>query len=1112
MFALQAAQPNILTYAKGHPSSTTFHRSAVVEIKIANLNIPAFQQAIEAITQRHDALRSYISLKNIDLYQRVHSTDTLDLKNYAPLQLIDATKAPYTPPLSLEATLHGLGRSDLLNEPFQLDQAPLWRSALIQFDETTYQFLFLAHHIIIDETSIGILFNDISAYYNAYINNTQPDLPAVPPLNAELTLALPEAVKNERLAYWKKSFNQLNILKLPADKQESNAFAFRGRRHYFHLDAEFIAELKRTFPTQSINNLFLASLSTLCYRYTSGSETDVCLGITSANRRHDIPGIDKSIIEKNLVNCLFNSLPIRIAFSSSDSFSDLLLIAKQQVGNALKNQLSLDKIHQEALSTETKQGLHTASPFSIMLTTNAQKPTLNLGGTRGSYPVELHIGGHTKFSDFGINLDEQYNGSQAGFIEYNTQRFHESTIERLLGHLVHILKTVVLQPNILIKDICILQPEELQRIASYNNTDQHADFTTLADALHETSKRIPNKPALQFHTKGETHVLNYTDLDTQSTKLANYLLSCGYLPGQHIGVCLPRSLNLIITVFAVLKAGMVLVTLETQADKQNLIDKKSKPLDCIITDQDTMALVPDHHIINLDDENTRTSFQAASHTYIKQNIHPNSLAYIMYSSGTTGEPKGTMIAHRGIANLLSTLAKTYPADTSQINTAAFTFDAAIFDLALLTLGNTMHFLDEENRYSPHHLNQVIKNNNINILVMLPDILKALDPALPSTDITSMGGKPDMTTIREWKRANPSRTFRNGYGPTENTICTSLYPITDTPGVPSTLIGKPIQNTKIFIVDADNALCPISVPGQLIITGPGVALGYTNNQEKSSSAFKALRLDASKQKLIAATPDDPEAMPCYFTGDLGSYYQAEDGNISVNFISRINRELKIRGVPVNLDILENALRKHPDVHDVFIHTKNNETLFAFIIPKDPRATNDELKLRRSIRAFLLANTTLPRVAYPRDVIILREFILNTNGKIDTANLPYTETSSNIPLGNINNLNALESEILRLWSTLLQLPIDKIDLEETFHINGGDSILAVQLESRLNNHPRFSLHPPVTAAELLTSTINSLAGLLGPRCQLNVGSLNQHSVFSTPGSYPLELHLDIPAMRK
>lgn len=1091
MPGLQAAQRDILTYAKGHPDSAVFHSGLILEIK--DLNVPIFQRAIEAITLRHDALRSYFSLKQLEPTQHVHPSESIDLQRFAPLQHIDATGISYTKPLDLEQSLQKLGVAWILNEPFQLDKAPLWRSALVRFDETTYQFLLLVHHTIIDGTSFDILFNDISAYYNAFLQNTSPNLPAVPRLDEHLVLEQPDAIKKKRLAYWEKTLAGLNVLSLPTDKQENGSFAYKGKRHHFDMNADLITSLKKAFPGQSINNLFLAALSVLCYRYTGGNATDICLGTTSANRRHNIANIDQ------LVHCLFNSLAIRLTFSPSTSFENLLLHIKQQIRDALQNQLSQTEIYQHALSSETKRGLHTASPFSIMFTASPFRPPLNLNGASASHPVEPHIGGHTRFSNFGIYAEEHPDLSLACFLEYNTERFEQSTIERAISHLLHIFKTISAQPDILIKDICLLQPEELLQITEYNNTSQPSPFLTLHDALHETAKRIPNNQALVFHSEDGLEATPYLALDTQSTKLANYLLSIGCQPGQLIGVCLPRSLNAIVAIFGVLKAGMVLVTLETQPDKQNLIDVKAKQLNYVIADNNTKKLVPINIIINLHDKTTMASIQSASSIYVRPNLRPDSPAYVMYSSGTTGEPKGTLIAHRGLSNLISAQAKRYPHDTRTVSTAEITFDAALFDLGLLAaLGNTVYFTTENNRYSPHYLNRLIKEHNIEILVLLPDILKELDPTLPSVkSVTNMGNKPDIKNLRDrWKKIDPSRTVLNGYGPTEYTVCTSLYEITDNPDLPGSLIGQPIQNTKIFIVDTDNLLCPMGVPGQLVITGPGVALGYTNNPEQNERAFKTLRFNDTHQKLIPAAPDEPGAMPCYFTGDLGCYFPDHDGGITVNFISRINREKKIRGVPVNLDVLENTLHQHPEVQDVFIHTKDNETLSAFIIPTDLKKTENELKLRRSIHAFLLANTTLPRVAYPRDVIILHEFILNANGKIDIPNLPYAETIQNISLEALDTLHPLEAELLRLWSVVLRLPIDKIEREDSFHFNGGDSILTVELESLLNNHERFTFTPPITAGELLTSTIKSLATALEPRHSLKPSPLIQNSVFSPP----------------
>ncbi|HEU5281655.1 MAG TPA: AMP-binding protein [Gammaproteobacteria bacterium] len=1090
MFSLQSSQIGILTYCKNHPQSTTFHHNMVVEVK-GHINISAFTAAIVETTRRHDALRSYIPLNNKELAQLVHPAENLNLSTFTPFFVLDASQLPYTEPSALDATLKKLQATSILHSPFNLEVAPLWRTALVKFNETTYQFLLIAHHIITDKTSTDILFNDISSYYNAFLNNTQPNLPTVPPLDERLTLNPDEATTHFRLSHWQEKLKKLNIVRLPVALKKLGPFSFQGKRHYFNIKRKYLNQLEQQFPSLSINNIMLGCLGTLIYRYTG--EHDVCIGITSANRHHQIPGISSNIIENNLVSCLFNSLPIRFSFDPNISFAQLLLHIKEETKQSLKNQLSLETIYQEALSHETKRDLHTASPFSIMLTTNKRKATLTLNGTHGAHPCDLNTNGNTKFSDFGINLDQLDDGSQAGFIEYNTQRFDEPSIQRIIKHLISILKTVTDQPHIPIKNIYLLQPEELQKIMAYNNTSHSSTFLALPDALHQISKKIPNQPAVRFHANADAGTLSFLELDIQSTKLANYLLSCGCQPGQPIGVCLPRSLDIVIVIFGVFKAGMILVTLETERDKLNFIQAKIEPLDLIITDNETKAFFPEKNIINLYHENTNALIQSMNDVYVKQNIDANSPAYIMYSSGTTGTPKGTLNTHGGLSNLLSDLANKFPHDSSSLNRAPFTFDASLFELLLLALGNTLHLT---NNNSPTYLSQLIKEHRIGILVLLPPVLKELDPVLPSvTHVVTMGTIPDRQDLAQRKKANPECTFQNGFGPTEYTICTSFHTISDNPNLPDSLIGQPIQNTKIFIIDDDGALCPIGIPGQLVITGAGIAQGYTNNPEQNQNSFKTLRFDDSNQRLIPATLDESGAMRCYLTGDIGCYYAENDKNITINFISRKNREYKIHGaLLVNLDMLQETLRKHPDVRDVFIHVKN-EALCAFIIPKDLDQTNDELKLRRSLCAFLLENSTLPRASYPRDVIILREFILNNNGKIDASSLPHTEASPAIPL-NFSELRPLEAEILHLWSQLLDLPIDQIDFHESFHMNGGDSILIVQLESKLNNHPRFEFTPHVTVDELLNTTIEALTNLLEPRCTARPSKLLiQHSIFNS-----------------
>ncbi|EKD70832.1 MAG: hypothetical protein ACD_46C00377G0002 [uncultured bacterium] len=1080
MFRLQNAQKSIFSYEKLHHGSTTYHRSVAVEIQ-GTIDIEKFQLAIKKVTERHDALRACIKEMNNKAY-----LDYSSKNNNAPFELMTAIELNNAPIHQLYDTLKQLKREAFIDKPFDLQQTPLWRSALLKLSENKYQFAMLFHHLIIDEASIGILLKEISAYYNALLNNTSPQLPPIPSLS-NINIEDTNNEKEKKINFWKENLANLNTINLQTDLPSERTFRFIGKRMPFQIDRTLINKLKEKFPGFSINKIFTACLYTTLFRHTT--ETDICIGLTSANRRHD-DKISREVMD-NLVNCFFNSIPLRLKFDKNISFNELLKKTKALLDEqTLKNQLPLDEVYHHALSKENRSALYSATPFNTMLVVNQQKPTLTLQNTQATYPVELDLG-HTKFQYFGINCDEQYDGSFNNFVEYNTDLFQPETIERLIGHFNKILTTVAEKPDISISDVPILLNDEIQKINAFNATQKPFNNSGLVtDNLSKIAQEFTDKPALIFLGEdAKITEVTYQELNNKVTHLAAYIRKMLHSSEQkNIGISVNRSTNLVISTLAGLQSGHVIVPMETAATKS--LDHKletSNP-SIVIVDNQTKDLFADKKtitIINIDDVVTKKAISECDLEYTTPPASINS-AYQMYTSGSTGIPKAVLSTHAGLNNLFAELQNDaeLKKNNKHLCIALPTFDAFLYDLLVMLANRGTLFLTfEKGRNSPEILEKLIDQYKINSAVLLPDLLDKLNPSSSLEYVITMGAPPHADTMKKWKQMRPSRTMINGLGHTETGICLARhrYQIGDTP----TLIGTPIQNMQMLILNPETlSLCPIGVPGEIFVAGIGLFQGY-GSTELTNEKIRWVMHDIGTQRFVPAKENDKNAIRIYATGDYGSYQQTKDQSLEINFQGRRDRQVKINGVRVEIDAIEAALRNNPNIKDVVVVPNDEKkSLIAYIIPVDKNISPNEM--RTHVRAQL-SKTALPTVGYPRNIMLINKFLLTPNGKIDTNGLPKPPKYKIIPPS--NGYSELQLYFVKLWANILNLRQMDIDIHATFEDHGGNSLSLVELATEiLKKCPKLDIYAMVNLLSL-SSTISHLES-----------ELKSHIHFSQPINLP------------
>ncbi|VVC76361.1 Linear gramicidin synthase subunit D [Aquicella siphonis] len=1065
----QAAQKSLLLLEKHYPDTGSNHRSVAVEIT-GSIDITLLRKAMAAVIARHEMLRATVQMNSDGPVFNITPVSDLTSHSDWPLRYLDSTQIAHSssevisvPTVSprvenLRDTLTSLRAEDFIDGKFDLAHGPLWRSVLIKVGPDKYHFAMMFNHVMIDEGSIGVIFRDLSACYNAYLDNVTPALDPIPSL-LELDFSLPLSEQSSRLLYWKQRLADLSSLNLQTDYSPRQSFRFTGKRMHFTLNTDTVKRLSLPpeFQGFSHNQILLGVLYSLLYRYSG--ESDICIGITSSNRRHQC--VDAPTAEK-LVNCFFNSMPLRLSSTKEASFIELLAQVKSSISSGLKNQLPLDMVFQHAVSAESKSALRTAMPFNVMLVLNQPKPTLTLRHTFATPPVELDLG-RCKFPYFAINLDMIDTGEGALYqccIEYNTDLFNDKTIERLIGHFQKAIEYFTQNPNGKISAAPLLLEEEVQLLDKLNATVTPPVTNLLVpDFFHQQALACPDKTFIVFHPKeGEAVKLSYQEVDKQTTQLANFLKSRGVGPGVPVGISLTRSPNLLIAMLAVLKAGGTIVTLETETCPALLHKIGNTKTSIILADNQTAPLFENICLpINLESGPTRDQISQESDQYhspteyggVAPALTPGDPAYIMYTSGTSGEkpePKGVVLSHAGFANLMNALFEQDIQHGSKvICTALPTFDAFLYDVlcAMISRGE-LHLTFESGRYSPRVLESIIRKHQINFGVFLPNLLSLLNPDLPLTDVTSMGASPHEDILTTWCNANIHRKVRNGLGHTETGICLSLH--TYRPGTDHTIIGRPVRNMQIFILNPnDFSLCPLGVPGEIYVAGPGVAIGYLDNAALTQEKFPVMVYDSVKRVFTPSQDtSSPGAVRLYATGDYGCY-QLQPGNghidtVVVKFMGRQDRQLKINGVRVELDLVESVLRSLPFIKDVVVLPNQGLTgLTAYLVPTNSEESAEHVI--RKVRKFL-PTTLLPSAAYPKSLTVLKEFPVTQNGKVDIRTLAAATTSSIVV--EEQPITDLQAELRKIWSEILQKPISEINIHQSFKELGGDSFSMSSLE--------------------------------------------------------------------
>ncbi|WP_158517254.1 non-ribosomal peptide synthetase [Moorena producens] len=1023
-FPLSFPQQRLWFLVQLEPNSPFYNVLEAVTLE-GQLNVTVLERSLNEIIRRHEILRT--TFKTVNGVPRQAIAPTLTLK----LSVIDLQNVT-----EQSAIVEQKVREEQL-QAFDLEQSPLLRATLLKLGSQSHILLLAMHHIIVDGWSLGVLIEELSKLYPALLTDSPSTLPELPIQYADFTIWQRQWLKGDRfeqqLNYWKQQLADAPpLLELPTDRPRPPVQTFRGRSISFELNSDLTAKLK-TLSQQSGATLFmtlLAALTTLLYRY-SGQE-DVLVGTPIANRNHQEL--------EPLIGFFVNTLVMRTRLESNPMFTELLTQVRQVALSAYANQdVPFEQLVDEL---QIERSLSHSPLFQVMfaLQNAPMKPLSMPGLTIAPFPVE-NLRAKFDLTLMLWEVETPQGISLQGFWQYNSDLFDSDRITRMVGHFQTLLGGIVADPEQRIGELPLLTAAERhQLLVEWNDTKRpYPDDQCIHQLFEAQVKKTPNAIAVVY----ESQTLTYQELNQRANQLAHYLESLGVTTETLVGICIERSLDMIVGLLGILKAGGAYVPLDPDYPQDRIayiLSDSQVPL--LITQSRLLAKLPDFsgtvhqtQIVCLDKD-----WQVIG-TYTNDNLEsqvkPTSLAYLIYTSGSTGKPKGVAVIQQAISRLVfeSNYVELQASDCiAQANNISF--DAATFEIwGALLHGAQLVGITKAVMLSPEELATQLREQKITILFVttalfnqlvsvVPDIFKHLRTML-------FGGEAvDPSWVAEVLKKGAPQRLLHVYGPTESTTFSTWYLVKSVPlGATNLPIGSPISNTTIYVLDRQLEPVPIGVPGELYIGGDGLARGYLNRPQLTASRFI----------------DNPFGTGrLYKTGDLVRYLP--EGNIEFN--GRIDNQVKLRGFRIELGEIEALLATHPQVREAVVILREdqpgNKRLIGYVLPFLEQPTSSAL------RSFL--KERLPEYMLPAAFVIMEALPLTPNGKVDRRALPVPEIESHAET--IAPCTENERILAKIWQDVLGL--QKVGIHDNFFELGGDSIIGIQIIARANQ-ARLKLTP-------------------------------------------------------
>lgn len=993
------------------------------------LNITALTNAFTELVRRHESLRTTFESKDGAPVQRIADPGPISL------EIIDLTTVPQAD--RLKAARRTI--EEQAQQEFDLVHGPLFRPVLIRLGPDEHELLVTIHHIIADGWSVNIIMKELTALYKAGRSEQLLLLPEPPLQYADFALWQRQWLTGRALEpqrqYWLAQLRGCPKLELPTDHARSWRPMTAGASHQFTVP-HLLADRLRTLSLQEGVTPFmtlLAAFKALLARYTD--QEDIIVGAPVANRHY--------IELESIVGFVANTLVLRTHLGDDPTFRELLARVRETcLGAYAHPDMPFEKLVEELQPERTL----------------SQNPLFQVSFVWESAATGADIAFITVASPFDLTLfvRDWADGALSVTVQYKRDLFEPETIARFANHYCTLLEGAAANPDCRLSGLPLVTEDEAhQLLIEYNaTTTAYPRDRSIHSLFEDQADTTPDAVAVM----DESISLTYCELDQRANRLAHYLRTLGVGPEHVVGVWMERSVDVIIALLGVLKAGGAYAPFDLLAPPERLAFMlRDAKVDLLLTHERLRAQLPEQRPRTLCLDANDSTIWTQPDSRLGDPGSADRLAYVMYTSGSTGEPKGVAVTQRNVVRLVkNTDYAHFGSDEVFLQLAALSFDAATFEIWGALLNGGRLAIAPPGVLSIEELGAVLARHGVTTLWLTAglfhqvvdhhlEILNPLRQLLVGGDVLSP------THVRHALAALPSCRLINGYGPTEGTTFTCCHTITEaSTGERTVPIGHPIANTRAYVLDRFLHPVPLGVSGELWIAGDGLARGYVERPELTAERFVEHRFSATLDERL------------YRTGDR--VRRRSDGIIE--FLGRLDNQVKVRGYRVELGEIEATLARHPCIREAAVAVQStadgDKRLVAYIV-------SNSIVDDRDLRQFL--RSTLPDYMIPTAFVALDYLPLTANGKVDRQALLELEARAETVHSQVEPRDALERQLVQIWQDVLS--VGPVGIRDNFFDLGGHSLLAVRMFARLKKQLRVTL-PLATLFQ--APTIEDLAALI------------------------------------
>jgi amino acid adenylation domain-containing protein len=1011
---LSFAQERLWFLDRLEPGSSTYNIPMAWRLGGA-LDGAALERALAEIVRRHESLRT--------VFAEVDGS---------PVQVV-APFGGFTLPVeelsgSSEADREAAVRrraGEEARRAFDLAAGPLFRAVLLRVDAEDHVLLLSMHHVVSDGWSMGVLFRELSALYAAYHDGEESPLAEPVVQYADYAVWQREQLAGEvldrQLAYWKEQLaGAPELLELPTDRPRPPVRTYQGATVPVSFSPELLERLQALGRSEgaTLYMTLLGAFQVLLSKYGGGEDIVVGSPIAGRTRRE----------VEELIGFFVNTLVLRTDLSGDPSFREVLGRVRETTLGAYEHQdVPFEKLVAEL---QPERSLSHSPLFQVLFALQ------NAEGRGGALPG-LSVSGAgadlegAKF-DLSLVLTATPQGLRGG-LTYGTDLFERDTIERMVGHLERVLEQVAADADVRLSRLELLgEAERSTVVEEWNRTEgEYPADRCIHQLIEEQAARTPGAVAVRF----EDESLTYGELNVRANRLAHSLRRRGVGPEVRVGICLERSLEMVVSILAVLKAGGAYVPLDPgyPADRLAFILADSAT-PVLLTEEKLRGRLPARagtEVLTVDGALAQS--ECAGNP--ESGVTPDTLAYVIYTSGSTGRPKGVMNAHRGVVNRLWWMQSQFRLDGRDVvlQKTPFSFDVSVWEFFWpLQHGACLVMARPEGHRDPAYLREVIERRQVTTLHFVPSMLQqfmesaAVGQCASLERVICSGEALSPALVEQFHERFPSRVeLHNLYGPTEAAVDVSWWACERRDSVDVVPIGRPILNTRLYVLDAGLQPVPVGAPGELYIGGVQVARGYLNRPSLTASRFVPDHLGSGAGTRL------------YATGDRARW--RVDG--AIEYLGRLDDQVKIRGFRIEPGEIEAALCRHDGVRDSVVVVREDQPgdrrLVAYVVADHPDAM-DVTALRAHVRQ------SLPEYMVPAAFMSLEALPLTPNGKLDRKALPAPELGS-AEETYVAPRTPAEEVLAGIWAEVLR--IERVGVEESFFELGGHSLLATRVVSRI-----------------------------------------------------------------